>query len=512
MLSRLLLAAHCATTVAGGGVAPGAPPPNAAAIVVSPTTGSDGAAGTASSPFRTLERAIVAAREQQHRSAVQLRGERHYLTQALQLGPADSGLRLTSFPGENATLVGGVRLASWVATAAKGVWTHKVPPDVAGAYSRQLWVNGVRARSATGSLPGNWVFGTEPDEWGRDSSFATVYLTDNRELLHWRNPGDVEFVFHARGLFTEQRCTWASVTESSSKPGWVAVRVKQPCMLNVKVSAGGGSARADSTQTGQDPQTLPTPAQHILAKNMNVIRTENIFDAGPGIGFARSMPGTFYLDRTESTVYYKARPTDDMSTVDVLFPVLEQLIVGRGQSATRKLRNVTLSGLGFAFTTWLGPNSQDGYVPQQAAVRLVGGTTGILHGSGAHESHPAALGDMAAVTGMPCQNLNCEPTPGALSFHSVDGVVVEQCAFQHLGSAALYLGDGAQHCKVEGNEFSDISAGAVAVGRVDSWVVTEPDMQEAFNEVVGNYLHDVAVEYAGAAGVWQGFWRDSKIL
>ena len=113
---------------------------------------------------------------------------------------------------------------------------------------------------------------------------------------------------------------------------------------------------------------------------------------------------------------------------------------------------------------------------------------------------------------MPCQNLNCEPTPGALSLHSVDGVVVEQCTFQHLGSAALYLGDGAQHCKVEGNEFSDISAGAVAVGRVDSWVVTEPDMQEAFNEVVGNYLHDVAVEYAGAAGVWQGFWRDSKIL
>ena len=201
-----------------------------------------------------------------------------------------------------------------------------------------------------------------------------------------------------------------------------------------------------------------------------------------------------------------------MATADCVLPVLEQLIVGRGQSLARPLRNITLSGIRFSYSTWLGPNSKDGYVPQQAAVRLIGSTTCVLHGSGHHNAHVAPAGDIAAVTGMPCQNLNCEPTPGAVSFHTVVGLTVRDCTFEHLGSAALYLGDGAQHSHIAGNEFGDISAGAVAVGRVDSWDVTDPAQQEAFNMIEDNYLHDIAVEYAGAAGIWQGFWRDSKIL
>jgi hypothetical protein len=63
-----------------------------------------------------------------------------------------------------------------------------------------------------------------------------------------------------------------------------------------------------------------------------------------------------------------------------------------------------------------------------------------------------------------------------------------------IGSSALYLGDAAQWCSVVGNEFSDISASAVAVGRVDSWDVVDPAGQEAHNVVVDNYIHDVAVE------------------
>ena len=145
-------------------------------------------------------------------------------------------------------------------------------------------------------------------------------------------------------------------------------------------------------------------------------------------------------------------------------------------------------------------------------MRLVGSTTSVLHGTGPHNAHVAPDGDLAPVTGMPCQNLNCEPTPGALSFHTSIGLTVQDCSFEHLGSAALYLGDGAQHSHIVGNEFADISAGAVAVGRVDSWDVADPSQQEAYNIIESNYLHDIAVEYAGAAGIWQGFWRDSKIL
>eukprot|EP00966_Prymnesium_polylepis_P125102 2893003-Prymnesium_polylepis.1 len=58
--------------------------------------------------------------------------------------------------------------------------------------------------------------------------------------------------------------------------------------------------------------------------------------------------------------------------------MLEQLVVGRGQSIERPLEKVTLRGIAFKHTTWLGPNSPDGYVPLQANVRLVGKTTQIM--------------------------------------------------------------------------------------------------------------------------------------
>ena len=90
-------------------------------------------------------------------------------------------------------------------------------------------------------------------------------------------------------------------------------------------------------------------------------------------------------------------------------------------------------------------------------MRLVGSTTSVLHGTGPHNAHVAPDGDLAPVTGMPCQNLNCEPTPGALSFHTSIGLTVQDCSFEHLGSAALYLGDGAQHSHIVGNEFAQTS-------------------------------------------------------
>jgi hypothetical protein len=489
-----------------------------APIVVDSARGHDSNAGTASAPFQTVERGILAARLSRSASGgrrpVQIRAGRVFLTDPLQLGPADNGLTLEAYPGDagNVTLVGGLRLSSWSPhPSIPGTWVHAAPPDV---YSRQLFVNGVRANRtvAPSPLPGAWAFGSA-------SIDETVYETDDTALLSWRNIGDIEFVFHARGLFTEQRCTWASVTPSPDGKK-AQVRVKHPCMLNVKLSTGGGAGGSiGGAQAGQDPQTLPTPASPLVAKGLNVVRTENIYDNGtyghssrPTIGFAVSPAGTFYFDREARQVLYKPRPGEDMATADCVLPVLEQLIVGRGQSLARPLRNITLSGIRFSYSTWLGPNSRDGYVPQQAAVRLIGSTTGVLHGSGHHNAHVAPAGDIAAVTGMPCQNLNCEPTPGAVSFHTVVGLTVRDCTFEHLGSAALYLGDGAQHSHIAGNEFGDISAGAVAVGRVDSWDVTDPAQQEAFNMIEDNYLHDIAVEYAGAAGIWQGFWRDSKIL
>ena len=343
-------------------------------IVVDPVNGQDTNTGSAAAPFRSLERGVLAARLSGYSDAgtqrrpVQIRAGRVYLADPLRLGPADNGLTVEAFPGEvgNATLVGGLRLSSWYKhPSIPGTWVHATPPDV---YSRHLYVNGVRANRtiAPSPLPGSWTFGNA-------SVDETVYETSETALLSWRNIGDIEFVFRARGLFTEQRCTWESVTRSPDGTK-VQVRVKHPCMLNVKLSTGGGAGGSiTEAQRGQDPQTLPSPASPLIAKNMDVERTENIFDTAsyggsshqPAVGFAASPAGTWYFDRQAREVLYKPRPGEDMASADCVLPILEQLIVGQGQPLVRPLRNITLSGLRFAYTTWLGPNSKDGYVRTQ---------------------------------------------------------------------------------------------------------------------------------------------------
>ena len=202
-----------------------------------------------------------------------------------------------------------------------------------------------------------------------------------------------------------------------------------------------------------------------------------------------------------------------------------QLVVGRGQSVERPLENVTFRGITFEHTTWLGPNSPDGYVPLQANVRAVGQEprrevaqrhlqAARLHGWQVRlvGKTTQIMGNVAAITGMPCQNLLCEPTPAALAFHMARGIVIDQCVIARSGSAGVYLGDGAQHCAVRRSELFDLSASAVAMGRVDTWHVTDPALQEVGNVVEECWIHDTAREFHGAAAIWAGFWKGGRIV
>lgn len=49
----------------------------------------------------------------------------------------------------------------------------------------------------------------------------------------------------------------------------------------------------------------------------------------------------------------------------------------------------------------------------------------------------------------------------------------------------------------------------MALGRVDTWDVTDPNEQDADFIVVDCWIHDVALEYRGAPGVWAGFVANS---
>eukprot|EP00966_Prymnesium_polylepis_P125103 2893003-Prymnesium_polylepis.2 len=66
--------------------------------------------------------------------------------------------------------------------------------------------------------------------------------------------------------------------------------------------------------------------------------------------------------------------------------------------------------------------------------------------------------------------------------------------------AQILWWQGAQRCTVRRSELYDVSASAVAMGRVDTWHVTEPRLQEVGNSVEQCSIHDTAREFHGAGG------------
>jgi len=74
--------------------------------------------------------------------------------------------------------------------------------------------------------------------------------------------------------------------------------------------------------------------------------------------------GEWYLDRPAKTIYYKPRPGEDRTKVQVIVPALETLIEVRG-SVEHPVRNVTFQNLTFADATWLQP-SRIGHADVQA--------------------------------------------------------------------------------------------------------------------------------------------------
>ncbi len=106
------------------------------------------------------------------------------------------------------------------------------------------------------------------------------------------------------------------------------------------------------------------------------------------------------------------------------------------------VHDVTFRGVGFADSSWLAP-SVGGYIDNQAGV-LWDPTTHL----------PTRI-------------------PGAVAIHRGQRIQFEQNSFAHLGGAGLELADGTHDSDVTGNAFDDISGGAISVGEVDDYYLTD---------------------------------------
>jgi hypothetical protein len=217
-----------------------------------------------------------------------------------------------------------------------------------------------------------------------------------------------------------------------------------------------------------------------------VTRFENAYE------FLRD-PGDWYLNEEEGWIYYIPRPGEDMTTADAELPVLETLVAGDGASDLR------FEGLTFAYATWNGPSSGDGYVDDQSGFHLVGN------------------GHRPNVTG---HDQDVVRTPGNLSFNHGRRIVFTNDAFEHLGAAALDFAENNRDNTIDRNRFDDISAAAIQLGEVSRGqdgddrpgdCATSPAWMTCGNRITNNLITRTGRDYVDSAAIIAGFTRNTLI-
>jgi hypothetical protein len=451
-------------------------------IYVSPD-GSDSNSGTANQPVQTLQRARDLVRTQNAAMSgdlvVHLLDGNYRLNEPLTLTAQDSGMNghnviyRADHPGK-VVISGGVAVSGWAPSdSARNLWSAPVPAGLAN--TRQLYVDGVRARRASGILPCEL------------QQTADGYTASDDAMSHWRNPSDIEFVYTGGnpiwgipsvglGPWTEPRIPVASIN------GTTIVMV-QPCWNN---STNRADLKPQLAAKFKRSANLVGPAR--VGKVPALV--ENAFEM-------LKDPGQWYFDRSAKVIYYIPRPGDNLKTADVEAPVLEQLVVGNG-SESAPISNVQFEGIQFSYATWLYPSSEEGFSEIQANYMVTGKDGAALQG----------LADLVEGGKQPFGDWT--KTPGNVAFQYDHNIRFVRDAFAHLGAAGLELGNGSKNDVVEGCVFTDISGNGVELGGVD---LPEGNDQQATsdNRIANNHIYDMPVEFHGGVGICVGYTQRSDI-
>ncbi|MCW2930744.1 MAG: hypothetical protein JWM19_1706 [Actinomycetia bacterium] len=444
-----------AAQIAGGSpaaaaavAAPKASQPAPAAVLYASPTGTATTGCTISAPCslfaaQAVVRTLTPAMESD--IIVWLRGGTYRLSDTWTFDEADSGgnghrVIYEAYPGETPLISGAERLTGWTLhDPAKNIWSAPAP----GVNTRELYVDGVRAQIDHGPI--------NPGGWGTPTS--TGLVAPDASMASWPDIVGTEVVSESN--WEHRSCP---ITTASGQD----LTLAQPCYRN--------------TQLPYDFQSGAVIGQ----SQFNVSWVQNAYEL-------LGTPGQFYLDSAHGTMYYVPRPGENLATADVEAPVLQTLVQGSG-TATSPLRDISFSGLTFAYATWLAPGSSSGYAEAQAGWHITGDN----------------------LTSVPMENLT--PTPGEIRFDHDSGLEFSGDTFTHLGAVGLELAQGSKNAMIVGNKFTDIGSNALQIGSVDTADRHPPVADQVSGVTVrDNSITSAGQVYRSAVGVFVGYTLNTTI-
>ncbi len=457
-------------------------------IWVSPD-GSDNNPGTMAQPLKSIRMAFRQARNLRRLNdpsvtdgiRIIMKGGVYRLDEPLLLRPEDSGTpesptTVVAAKGEEPVISGGIRVNGWHRASGKikglpgvaggNVWVTNIPRTGGlRLLFRQMWVNGEKAERASTLT---------------DGSLPRILSVDKEKEILWipkpkfpvDNPGQMEFVIHQWWAVANLRVKNISVTGDSA-----AVTFYQP------------ESRIEFEH--------PWPAPFIDEKKDK--------NGNSAFYFANSIEllnkeGEWYEDMDGGKLYYWPRKGEDMSSAEVIVPLLETLVSVNG-TLDCPVSNIRFEGIGFQHTTWLRP-SLEGHVPLQAGFYLLDAYKLKIPGTRDKTSleNQAWLGRQ----------------PAAVEINYADHLAFERCGIMHTAATGIDLVRGTSYDLVQGCRFSDIGGTAIQCGffgdaSFEAHLPYNPsDEREVcrFETFSNNLITDATNEDWGCVGIGVGFAHD----
>jgi hypothetical protein len=200
-------------------------------------------------------------------------------------------------------------------------------------------------------------------------------------------------------------------------------------------------------------------------------------------------------------IYYMPREGQNLATADVEIPRLQTLVSGTGTEA-HPLTGLAFKGISFEYGGWTAPNGPNGFSEVQANMTLTGADAYADQGSCTRFS---------ATDPGTCPYGAWTMTPGNVVFDHTSGLTITGSTFEHLGAAGLQLGQDVDGSTIQGNQFTDISGNGLEIGNGTDADPTDLALLPAGNTIADNWVHNIAVEYNGGVGIFQGYTRNDVI-
>jgi hypothetical protein len=501
---------------------------------------------------------------------VELNGGTYRLTSPFKLGVQNSGspghrVIYRAAPGQSPVLNGAIPVTGFTKVdATKNIYRAKVP---VGTSSRELFVNGVRARRARST--------SNPSGF---STTSTGFTTGDGSYTSWTNTNQVEVV--ANNAWKQLRCPLASITANGS---------------------GGSNFTVDPACWNNNHASVPHPGFPFNGNGLPTLdRISWIENAYQLLG----TPGQFYLDGAAGYLYYVPRAGEDLATADVELPVAPELLDVSGTPGHLAPLNDTdwratytgswgyqngrplgdldgdvhytsTNGDSFSYTfTGTGiqvlseTNSDEGsadvyvdgtkvstasgYSSERLAQQAIVSVTGLARGrhtlklvktggdyllvdgvtvipdeiSPVHDitfqgitfayttwNAPTAQGYVDNQAGVLWDPTTHAPTriPAAVQVHRGARISFIGDVVQHTGTSGIDLADQTQDSSVVDSSITDTSGIGVAIGEVDDYYQTEHALMTSGDTVSGNTIQHPGQEYQDAVGIFVGYSRNTTL-